>query len=181
MDSDLLKQKIASIKERMPLNGLRLDQEAYMQASFYTEVGEFAMELKNDARIAKDHLEFVKNKLKKDIRLDPVKFGISKLTNDVVEEICITHEDYQKALSDYSVAQYLADNSGVLLEAAGQRKSTLRDAVSLMLREYYMTSKDMIPEQKAMTKINEDEILQHRRSLAKTILTTNKEEETNEG
>ena len=178
MTLDEIKQKVADLKARMPLNAQRLDVEAHTQAAFYVEVGELNTELKHLARISKNNLEFVKNKIKKDIRENPGKYGIAKLSNDAVEEACVISEEYQKAQTEATMDQYLADQAAVLLEAAAQRKSTLRDAVSLMLREYYMTAKDMYPEQRSIAKVNEDEVLKHRRELATQRLQDNKNEES---
>lgn len=161
-----IRAKLESFKKKLPVDRIRLDEEAVGQSALYGEVGELVTELKAEARIAKNHLDFVKAKVRSDIRKNPAQHDVAKPTIDSVEDACLLSTEYITALSDYSEKQHLADAGAVLLEAAAQRKSIIRDAVSLFVHNYYMTTQDMGPEKRVMNEVSEDAALQHRRRSA---------------
>lgn len=176
----LVRQKLGEFKNSLPVNRFELHIEVAGQAALYKDIGELFVYLKHAARIAKDHLDYVKAKVKHDIRENPGKYGVSKLSNDAVDEACLLAEEYRKALSDYSDAQYKADAAVVLLESAAQRKSSLRDAVSLYVHEYYNQDQDMPTERKALAEISENGVTSHRRRLAQQRTVDIQEENVNE-
>ena len=176
MDSKEILNKLAEFKKALPINKLDLDGECSRQAPLYTEVGTFVMEIRKQARDAKGHMEFIFSKLKHDIRESPGMFGVSKITGDSVIEAATIHKDYQEAFKEHSTAQYIADCAIIVKEAAEQRKSLIRDAVSLFTHEYYMGSKDM-GASKAVGAVSEDQILDHRRRMAAQRVEDIKEEQ----
>lgn len=163
-------------KNSLPIDGNRLDEECLTQASLYHEVGEFVMGLKGSARLAKDHLEYTKGKISREIRNNPGNYGIAKLNNDVVIETYLTLGEYRNALTDYSEAQHLADIGSVLLESVAHRKSVLRDAVSLYVHEYYTSTNDMTKQRQDCNEVTEDNIRRHRLANAAQRAEDNKEE-----
>jgi len=134
------------------------------------------MHLKGEARIAKDHLEYTRGKISREIRSNPGKYGIAKLNNDIVIETYLTHDEYRKALTAYQEAQHLADLGSVLLEAVAHRKSVLRDAVSLFVHEYYTSTNDMTKQRQDCNEVAEDKVRQHRLANAKQRAEDNQEE-----
>lgn len=177
---DNIKEQLARFKAELPIDRDRLDEEVVGQASLYESVGSFVMALKRDARVKKEHLDFVKANMRSKIRGNPGAHGVSKPTVDAIEDASLTSSEYRKAFAEYSDAQYLADVGFVLLDAAGHRKSTLRDAVSLFVHQYYMSSQDMNPQRKAVAKVSEDEVLTHRQQLAAQRSEDTKEDNSSE-
>lgn len=172
-----LLEQIKEFKEKLPVNKHQLDVECSQQAPLYNEVGELVKSLKHSARVAKDHLEFVKAKIKDDMRRNPGKYGMAKTTVDAIEDACVVSEEYQTALTKYSEDQYLSDLGEVTLEATGQRKSLIRDAVTLFVHEYYMTSQDMSSQKREISNVSEEEILKHRRDTAQQRIQEDNEED----
>jgi hypothetical protein len=163
-------------KNALPIDGTRLDEECLTQASLYHEVGEFVMSLKGKARVAKDHLEYTRGKVSRDIRSNPGNYGIAKLNNDIVIETYLVNDEYRKALTAYQEAQHLADTGSVLLEAVAHRKSVLRDAVSLYVHEYYTSTNDMTKQRQDCNEVTEDQVKKHRLANAAQRAEDNKEE-----
>jgi len=179
MDNEI-REKLESIRARMPISRERLDEECVYQAAFYAEVGDFVSQLKHEARQAKDRADFVAADLRDKARKNPGSFGISKVTIDAIEDAVVIHPEYQKASKFYLDTQYLADCASVLLAAAEQRKSMVKDAVSLFVHEYYSTKQDLTPERKVMSTVGEQDIVELRRKNAAQRQEETQGEELNE-
>jgi hypothetical protein len=139
-------------------------------------------EIKRDARAAKDTVEFTEAGLKKEARQNPGKFGIAKVTGDSVNEAVRVHDDLVDVKTKYSEAQYLADCAGVLLVAAEQRKSMIKDSVSMAIHQLYSSHHDLSKDQHALTRaegeVNEQDINDLRRSNASAREQESKQELT---
>ena len=162
----VLQDRLRELKSRMPIDRTRLDEECVGQAAMYADIGEFVSELKRDARNAKDFLDLEHSRLRKAIRENPGAYGIAKLTESALEDGVITHDDYRRALQSATEAQYLADCANVLIAAAEQRKSMIKDAVALYIHEYFSTKDDMAPQKVGMRKVTEERINDLRRGTA---------------
>ncbi len=128
---------------RLPLDRLELEQECCDQAIIYDEIGSWVAEVRSRAKIAKEHVSFVEAELSLKVRKNPADFGLpvdKKPTEGTIVSTVTTHEDYQEAVSDHIEADRFANEAAVLLAAAEQRKSGLRDLVRLYVNNYY--SKD---------------------------------------
>ena len=165
MSSEDIKKQLEEFKESLPIDSQNLDGECLSQADLYQRIGTFVMDLKQEARVKKNHLEFIIAKIKTDIRANPGNYVVAKLSVDAVDEACRINSEVIAAIQDHSDAQYIADCGIILKEAVEQRKSLIRDAVSLYTHEYYMSDK-MNSERKAIGVVTEDQVLKHRRQLA---------------
>lgn len=161
-----LQDRLRELKAKVPIDRTRLDEECAGQAVLYGEIGEFVAELKRDARVSKDFVDQERSRLRKEIRENPQNYGISKLTESALEDAFTTNVDYRKALTAYAEAQYLADCAVTLLTAAEERKSMIKDAVTLYVHEYYSTKDDLAPQKVDMQKVTESEINNLRRQAA---------------
>lgn len=164
--SSVLSDRLREFKARLPINRTRLDEECAGQAVLYNEIGEFVAELKRDARTAKDNVEFEHSQLRKKFRENPGAFGIAKLTESSLEDAVVTDPQYRQALSAYAEAQYLADMASTLIAAAEERKSMIKDAVTLFVHEYYSTKDDLAPQKSTLIEVTEESINKVRRQSA---------------
>lgn len=172
-----LQDRLRELKTRLPIDRTRLDEECAGQASLYNEIGEIVAELKRDARTAKDFVDRERSRLRKEIRENPGLHGISKLTESALEDGVNTHPDYIKAQQNYAEAQYLADLSATLVTAAEERKSMIKDAVTLFVHEFYSTKDDLGSAKANMQAVTEDQINQIRRQAAQEQQTDAQREE----
>jgi len=175
-----IKERLDAIRARMPIDRMRLDEECVHQAAFYAEVGELVSELKRDYRVTKDRADYVAADLRHKARTNPGSFGIMKVTNDAIQDAVTIHPEYIKAQQEFLDAQYLAECASVLLVSAEQRKSMVKDAVSLFVHEYYSTRQDMTPEKNTLSNIGEEDITNLRRRNATNRETDNSGENVDE-
>jgi hypothetical protein len=159
-----LKAKLLEFKAALPLDPNSLDTECVNHATLYDDIGTFVADLRQTARVAKNHLDFTFARLRKEIRENPAKFGVSKATGDAVDDAAKAHKDYADALQDYSDKLYLSDCGGVLKESAEHRKANLRDAVSLYVHNYYKAGPDAYAKS-MMSEVEEEDLKKHRRKL----------------
>lgn len=175
-----LKEKLEEIRARMPIDRMQLDVECGQQAAFYAEVGELVTELKREFRVTKDRADYIAADLRDKARKNPGAFGIMKVTNDAIQDAVSIHPEYREAQEAFLEAQYLAECASVLLVSVEQRKSMVKDAVSLFVHEYYSTKQDMTPEKNVLSNIGEEDIVQMRRKNAVSREKEMSEENINE-
>jgi len=161
MISEDMKLILEGLKDKLTINQYQLELECMNQAFVYEEIGELTSSYKADAKRAKEHLEYVKASLKADIRKEPDKFSLSKVTDSALDSTVILQEEYKVASTAAIDASELADRLNVLLESAAQRKAMLRDLVSLYTHNYY-TNQDLSGEIKAASGVTEEQIVQTR-------------------
>ena len=128
---------IKKIKNRLPIDQFNLNEECIKQPDLYADVGILAAELRDEARKSKDLFDNTCAELKTDIRNDPEKFGIKKVTEGSIAETLILCEKYNTDQDIYREADLISNKVSVLLAAVEQRKSLLRDLISLYIHSYY--------------------------------------------
>jgi len=134
------REVLEGFRERLPLDRIELEKECCDQAIVYDEIGSWVAEIRSRAKTAKEHVSFVEADLSLKIRKNPANFGLpadKKPTEGTIVSTVTIHEDYQKAVGDYIEADRFANEVAVLLTAAEQRKSGLRDLVRLYINNYY--------------------------------------------
>lgn len=132
------KQIHAQFKSRLPIDLYELEKECAQQPIVYDDIGEWVSEIKAKAKIAKEHVEFVKAGLSLTIRKNPTSYGLKeKPTEGSIAVVIALEEDYRLAFREYIDADKLANEASVLLTAAEQRKSSIRDLVRLYVNSYF--------------------------------------------
>ncbi len=165
-----LSQRLVGFRTSLKIDGTKLGEECLGQAVLYEQIGQLVADIKRTARTAKDTLDFTEARLKKEARQDPGKFGIPKVTESALDEAVKTHEEYLSAQKEFGDAQYLADCANVLLTSAEQRKSMLKDAVSMSIHQLYSSQHDLTGDQhrlvRATSDVHEQDIVNLRRETA---------------
>ncbi len=107
-----------------------LDKAWQEQPSLYMRYAEKAAKARQTEDELKEQLEVLEAKLAKEMRTDPDKYGLSKVTEGALKEAVIAHEERQKL-------------------------SALENAVSLYLCGFYSQPKD--PEETIRKHLNKGE------------------------
>lgn len=166
-----LSARLQGFRSALRIDGSKLGEECLGQAVLYNQIGELVSEIKRTARTSKDTLDFTEARLKKEARANPGQFGIQKVTEAALDEAVKTHDEYRSAQKEYGDAQYLADCAAVLLTSAEQRKSMLKDAVSMAIHELYSSHHDLSRDQHqlvgAQGDVNEQDVMDVRRANAR--------------
>jgi hypothetical protein len=86
---------------------------------------------------AKARFKVVTAELKMDIRANPAKYGVSKVTVDAVEDIAVSHKEWWRANEAVIKAKHLVDVLEADVQALEHRKKALESLVVLQGRDYY--------------------------------------------
>jgi len=148
--------KLSSLRQRLVINPNNLEDECVGQPSLFAEVGEMATEARSAAKKAKDSMDFTRADLSFKIRKDPAKYGVEKVTEASVESAIIIQQEYQKAAAEVIETQKAADAFGVLQDSVAQRKSMIKDLVSLFIYNYYMSRAEMGGERRQVNEIDSE-------------------------
>lgn len=114
-----------------------LDIEWLEQPRMMLNYAQHATTLENKLNFTKNALEIVKAEIDKDIRSNPEKFDIVKVTETVVQNTILTQPIYQEALSEYLEIKYEYDMAKVAVRAFEQRKTALENLVKLYGAQYF--------------------------------------------
>lgn len=85
----------------------------------------------------KEALELVKAELDREIRTNPSRFGIEKVTEAVVTAAIISHADYKEASDALISAKFESDIAQGALKAFDARKDALENLVKLHGMQYF--------------------------------------------
>jgi len=178
-----LSDRLTSFRSSLKIDGSNLGEECMGQAVLYEQIGQVVADIKKIARAAKDTMEFTAARLKKEARTNPGQFSIVKITESALDEAVRVHTEYQMAQQDYAEAQYLSDCATVLLAAAEQRKSMLKDSVSLAIHQLYSSQHDLSKSRNqlagAQGEVHEQDVNEVRRANAAARVDEAQQEEEN--
>jgi hypothetical protein len=114
-----------------------LDVEWLEQPSLMMKYAHKAAEARRYLDQMKEKLELVKAEIDKDIRTQPEKFGIEKITENVVTNTIITQDRYKKANNTVIDAKFEVDIAQSAVIAISQRKDALENLVRLHGQQYF--------------------------------------------
>lgn len=122
----------------------RLDVEWCGQPALRMYWGAKLAEAKADLAEAKANLDVVQAEIDRDIRSDPAKYNLDKITENSIRNVVVVQDRYRKALGALVDAQHSVDVLQSVVSAVDHRKSALEELVKLRLSDYY--SECRVPE-----------------------------------
>jgi len=114
-----------------------LDLEWLDQASLFMKYARGAAIARADLDQAKENLDVVRAGLDKEIRTNPEKFKIDKITETVVTNTIIGLIEFQKANEKFLTCKFEVDISQAAVNAMNQRKDALENLVKLNGQSYF--------------------------------------------
>lgn len=114
-----------------------LDLEWLDQASLFMKYARGAAIARADLDQAKENLDVVRASLDKEIRANPDKFGIEKITETVVSNTIIGLLEFQKANEKFLICKFEVDIAQAAVSAMNQRKDALENLVKLHGMSYF--------------------------------------------
>jgi len=114
-----------------------LDVEWLDQPQLMFKYARHCAELEKLSDEAKDKLEFVGAEIEKDIRSNPDKYGLAKITDAVVASTIVLQKRYKDALEEYNKAKFDAKVAGGAVRSFDQRKTALEKLVQLNGQQYF--------------------------------------------
>lgn len=114
-----------------------LDVEWLEQPSLMMKYARVAIEARKKLDQAKEALDVAKAELDKNIRSNPERFGLEKITEGAITSAILTHKDYAKANQEMIEAKYQTDMANAAVRAVEARKDALENLVRLFGQSYF--------------------------------------------
>lgn len=114
-----------------------LDVEWLQQADLMRKYASHAAATKRYMDELKERLEVEKARLDLEIRKDPAKYGIEKVTESVVQSAILIQPEYQELQRLYREARYENDIANAAVRAIDQKKTALENLVRLLTASYF--------------------------------------------
>ena len=118
-----------------------LDVEWNNQSEKYYEVATDLANARQELDAASNELKLVNAELDLDIRSNPAKYGVAKVTEGSIESAITVHPEHQSALLSVRTAKHRVDILTGAVEAMQQRKKALEKMVDLFLANYHSAPK----------------------------------------
>lgn len=114
-----------------------LDIEWLNQPRLFMKYAKNAAQARATLDQAKEALDVVKSEVDNDVRKDPEKFNVSKVTEAAIQGAIVLDKRYTAANKDYLEAKYEADIAQSAVQAMNQRKDALENMVKLFGMKYF--------------------------------------------
>ena len=137
MDADT-KILLAKLRERIEIDRNELELEEEKQSSIHLEVGELRVEAKSVVRQLENDIKFLRSDLDAEIRKNPGKYEIDKITVGAIDSAILRDKEYRNLEAKLLEVQTISDHFQILLSTVEERKSLLKDLVSLFIYNYYI-------------------------------------------
>ena len=144
----------------LAIDPMALDEDWLAQPGLYMKYSVMAADANKRENQAKERLDVVKAELSMDIRKDPSKYGVEKITEDVVKSTILLQPKYKAASDELIEAGYEYSILQGAVRAFDHRKAALENEVKLWLGSYYSGPKEPrdIPGGKRIVDIARDRV-----------------------
>ena len=119
-----------------------LDEEWLMHPQKYFLISKSLAEAQKDRDKAKEHLDIVKAELDSDIRKDPGKYELAKITEAVVSSTIIQQTKFIEAQNEYDRINYDVNIKTSGVRTFDHRKKALENLVQLHIASYFAGPKE---------------------------------------
>jgi hypothetical protein len=123
--------------KELEIDKYNLDEEWLSHPNKFYEAALQAAEAKNEMVESGRMLDIVRAELDKEIRGDPSKFNIGKISEGIISSTIELELKYRKALSKFNKAKYKMNVMQALVDAYDHRKRALQDLVYLHGQNYF--------------------------------------------
>jgi len=132
-----IRGELAKIKERVPIDIYGLHVACAEQAEMFMETSEFATDYDNHYRRSKLGLDLAQSEAEREIRKEPGKVGIEKVTESAIKAAVVLHPKVTAAREELLDAQQAADVAKLALETLRERRHMLKAEVDLFTSHYF--------------------------------------------
>lgn len=116
---------------------LNLHEEWRRQPGLYHHYAAALAEARADLDRAESNLDLVSAQIDAEVRADPAAHSVAKVTESVVSNAVLMHEDYRKAKKKQLEAKRRVGELAAVVAALDHRKAALENAVRLSLASYF--------------------------------------------
>jgi hypothetical protein len=126
-----------SYEQDMYIDEDALDVELLGQADKMVKYSRMLAEAQRDRDLSKESLDLIKAEIDLDIRDNPEKYKLTKITVDAVHSCILMEEEYQDAQKEVNRCTFEANVLVGVIKAIDHRKSALEHLVKLYGQNYF--------------------------------------------
>lgn len=124
-------------EEDVAIDESALDVEWLRQPQLTVKYCRLATKTKEVVDQTKEQLDVTRAMLDRDIRSDPVKYNVVKITEGVVTNTILLQDEHQRASENYLQARYEYEMARVAVAAIQTKKDALENLVKLHGMQYF--------------------------------------------
>ena len=129
-------------EQDLAIDPSRLDEEWLAHPVVYMKYCNALTDITQERDKQKEKLEVVKAELDRDIRSDPEKFGLAKITEGAISSVLILQPKYKDAQEELNNLTYQVNMIGNAVKAFEHRKKALEAMVDLYINQYWAGPKE---------------------------------------
>jgi hypothetical protein len=114
-----------------------LDVEWLKQAELMKKYAIHAADTKKEMDEIKEQIDVTKARIEMNIRKEPEKYNLPKVTEGAIQSTIILQEEYQELVQEYTEAKYENDVAIAAVRAIDQKKTALENLVRLLSASYF--------------------------------------------
>jgi len=115
----------------------QLDREWLEQPRMYFRYAAALGDARRELDEAKSSFDLVKAEMYLEVRSNPGKFGLEKVTEKSLEAVVLSQNEYGQAQNEVIQAKHKVDILGAAVTALDHRKKALENMVTLHMADYY--------------------------------------------
>jgi hypothetical protein len=124
-------------EEDIRIDETALEIEWLEQPALFMKYSRHAAQMSRELDEVKQNLDIVKAECDRDVRENPDKYNIAKVTEGSVTSAILTSKKYKDAQKDYMDAKFEYDMAQGAVRAFDQRKTALENIVRLHGQQYF--------------------------------------------
>ncbi len=124
-------------EEDIKIDETALDIECLEQADLMFKYARAAAEARKVRDKAKERMEVVRAEIDLDIRKNPDKYDLEKVTESAIQNTITTQTRYKKSVNEYLEAKHDAEIISGAVTSVDQRKSMIEALVKLHGQQYF--------------------------------------------
>jgi len=128
-------------KNILAIDKYDLDTETAKQPTLYNHWAKIACKKRFEYDKAKAAHDVLKAKVELEVRRNPEKFGLGKVTEDTVKAVITTDKRLIDSMDNVLTLKKEAGELDALTEALQQRKKSIEDLIQLFFRDYFAKPK----------------------------------------
>lgn len=128
-------------KNILAIDKYDLDRETAEQPDLYRKHAKIACQKRFDYDTAKANHEVLKAQIELEVRRDPEKFGLSRITEDLVKAVVTTDQRLIASTKNLLLLKKESAEYDILTDALQQRKKSIEDLIQLFFRDYFAKPK----------------------------------------
>lgn len=126
-----------NLNSELHIDPTMLDVECLRQPELFMKWAEMEVEAHSDVERAKLRMDVIKSQIDKNVREDPAKYGLSKITEAAVTSAVLSSEEYRAAYTNFISAKENASLLDHAVRAFEQRKAMINNLIILHGQQYF--------------------------------------------